>query len=71
MKTIENWLYVLPDVYRELALAAAKKQGGKHIKYIKTSSLTGALNIAFRWSFTDEGSEFWNALTDECDFYNL
>ena len=57
--SISSWLHKLPDGYRELALAnyAAGKSRSKY-----ADSVTTALYLAFGWTCSPEGYNFWNAV---------
>ena len=59
MKTVKEWLLDLPDNIRFQALENHKGYKGK---YGYSGSLYIALQLAFKWSSTPEGREFWDKI---------
>ena len=55
MLTVEQWLHILPNGYRELAL----KNLNSTLKNEYLDTLAGAIHRAFLWRNTKEGSVFW------------
>lgn len=57
MKTRLEWLEMLPDGYRELAIANARCIN-RNLE-IKETSLQHAITNSIHWASTPEGSQFW------------
>jgi len=60
--TVEGWLKLLPDGYRERALV----QTDEYRKNWDSGNMLCAVESFARWSTTDEKDEFWRAV---CDHY--
>jgi len=64
MKTIRQLLEELPEPYRTLAIANAEKHTPfsvlDHIAPVQT--VAGAVESAFIWNVSREGSEYWTVL---------
>ena len=60
MKTIEQWLQLIPDTeVREKALTNMWWED----KYCMNSSFVTALYQAFNWSMSPEGTKYWLAIS--------
>lgn len=64
--TTEQVLDKLPFPYNEMA-----KRNCKYLNEESLSSVRLELYTAFIWSETPEGFDFWSAIEDECEYYNL
>lgn len=63
MKTIKQWFELLPEPTRKLALERAAEASNLNVPALTFAS---ALDKAFIWDSTDEGSSFWKAVWDYC-----
>lgn len=63
MKTIKEWLEQLPQPTRDLALKYAAENAKLNML---TMTLASAVNNAFIWDYTDEGSTFWQNVWEYC-----
>lgn len=58
-KTIRGWLMRLPEPVKSLALANMKGQGRKNWQLPEYMKLPNALEKAFDWGRTPEGTNYW------------
>lgn len=58
MKSIKEWLETLPDIYSKRALFYHSNYHGKG----SADCLENALVLAFKWSSTAEGTQYWRDL---------
>lgn len=65
MKTIQEWLNLLPEEYRDLAIENMKEQSSPATWETKRRSLDAALGSAFVWGDTKQGHIFWETLSDK------
>lgn len=62
-KTVKEWLSELPEPYKARALAnLCRPEANKRAAEMKRDSIAQALVVAFMWSVTPEGAEFWKAV---------
>jgi hypothetical protein len=72
MKTLEQQLEKLPEVYKELVIENMKRSGyWEEDSTLLTISLTNALSFAFTWKDSEEGADFWVGIYEECKYKNL
>ncbi len=68
MKTITQWLQSLPEPYRSQALNQPENiqfEGFPHSRLVK--DLHEALNVAFLWADTEQGSEYWGYIAGRAE----
>lgn len=76
MKTIRQWLEILPDSIKESAINNAMKHNKAHddemgealIDIITTDSFSRALYGAFCFGGTDEGFKYWDKIANEYNY---
>lgn len=66
MKTIREWLNLLPDGLREEALEAAKNYpcSGYNLDS-RVPSMYSAIYCGFVWRHTSQGDDFWQDMRDK------
>lgn len=62
MKSIQEWLYELPEPYRRVAL----RYHSNYSKMGKADCLANALVLGFKWSSSEEGREYWSKVHEMC-----
>ena len=67
MKTIIEWLGMLPEPMKSQAFENAIEQRRMDIFNGKVISLSRAINDIMTWSDTLQGEEYWSMIHDACD----
>lgn len=62
MKSIREWLELLPEPYKGQALT---NSGGKESLDLEENTLFDALASAFIWNESAEGEEYWRTLAED------
>lgn len=67
MKTIIEWLGMLPEPMKSQAFENAQEQRRKDIFNDKVDSLSKAINDIMAWCETSQGDEYWAMIHGACD----
>ena len=67
MKTIIEWLGMLPEPMKSQSFENALEQRRMDIFNSQIHSLSRAINDSITWSDTPEGEEYWSMIHDACD----